>query len=82
MYVCIYDKSIRMHKCNGKSDTVIFSTVSFPSVHVFAGTTCVYVYTVYVTSEMDLLGETDSPRQNGFAVRKIRFAWIEQANWI
>ena len=31
---------------------------------------------------MDLLGEMDPPRRNGFAVRKIRFAWIEQANWI
>ena len=28
---------------------------------------------MYVTGEMDLLSETD---------RQIRFAWIEQANWI
>ena len=31
---------------------------------------------------MDVLGETDPPRQKGFAVRQIRFAWIEQANRI
>ena len=31
---------------------------------------------------MVLLGEKDLPRRNGFAVRQIRFAWTEQANWI
>ena len=40
------------------------------------------MYIVYVTGEMDLLGETDPPIRNGFAVRHIRFTWIEQANWI
>ena len=27
---------------------------------------------------MDLLGETDSPRGNGFAVRQIRLVWNDQ----
>ena len=35
---------------------------------------------VYVTGEMDLLGNTDAPRRNGFAVRQIHFVWIEQAD--
>ena len=30
---------------------------------------------------MDLLGETNPPRRNGFTVRQINLAWIEQANW-
>ena len=37
---------------------------------------------MYVTGEMVLLGEKDLPKRNGFAVRQIRFAWTEQANWI
>ena len=31
---------------------------------------------------MDVLGKTVLPRQNGFAGRQIRFAWIDQAKWI
>ena len=36
---------------------------------------------IYVTGEMDLLSKMDPPRRNGFAVRQIRFASIEQANY-
>ena len=37
---------------------------------------------IYVTGKMDVLGKTILPRQNGFAGRKIRFTWIDQAKWI
>ena len=36
----------------------------------------------YVNGKMVVLGKTVLPRHNGFAGRQIRFAWIDQANWI
>ena len=44
--------------------------------------TYVFLYDIYVTAKMDVLGKTVLPRQNGFAGRQIRFAWTDQAKWI